>query len=400
MEQIFETNDKFPFNALTIGKPVSVSGGNFFIRYSLNEKPLYIQPPKCSIKQIFIKTGKKMYCDFVFHQENEQFIRWMENLENLSQQMIFDHREKWFESELELHDIENSFTSPLKIYKSGKSYIVRTNIPTVLGKPGVKIYDEDENDLLFDQIKENTNVMVILEIQGIRCSSRSFQIDIELKQMMVLKPDNLFNTCILKKKTVSNDSFVPIVAESVVIEQNNNSVRQSIKEPVVVNHTEDLGEKKDSSFVFVKDDTPPVENILKESSVSDEMVRSLVSEEEKETEGGEKTPIKINTDGLANDLCEVDFNLEEMSDTDRISIKQRKDVYYEMYREARQKAKVARDLALSAYLEAKRIKNTYMLDDVESSDEDDEDEDDEEDEDEDDENENENKNENEEKNEQ
>jgi hypothetical protein len=39
-----------------------------------------------------------------------------------------------------------------------------------------------------------------------------------------------------------------------------------------------------------------------------------------------------------------------------------------MYREARRKAKVARDLALSSYLEAKRIKNTYMLDDIEDSD--------------------------------
>ena len=49
---------------------------------------------------------------------------------------------------------------------------------------------------------------------------------------------------------------------------------------------------------------------------------------------------------------------------DTISIKQRKDVYYEMYREALRKAKVAKDLALSAYLEAKHIKNKYMLDDI------------------------------------
>ena len=53
-----------------------------------------------------------------------------------------------------------------------------------------------------------------------------------------------------------------------------------------------------------------------------------------------------------------------MSETDTISIKQRKDVYYEMYREALQKAKVAKDLALSSYLEAKQIKNKYMLDDI------------------------------------
>ena len=35
-----------------------------------------------------------------------------------------------------------------------------------------------------------------------------------------------------------------------------------------------------------------------------------------------------------------------------------------MYREALQKAKMAKNLALTNYLEAKRIKNTYMLDDL------------------------------------
>ena len=42
-----------------------------------------------------------------------------------------------------------------------------------------------------------------------------------------------------------------------------------------------------------------------------------------------------------------------------------------MYKEAKRKAKIARDLALSSYLEAKRIKNTYMLDDIDDSEEDD-----------------------------
>jgi hypothetical protein len=64
----------------------------------------------------------------------------------------------------------------------------------------------------------------------------------------------------------------------------------------------------------------------------------------------------------------VEFNLEELSNSDSIQIKKRNEVYYEMYREARRKAKIARDLALSSYLEAKRIKNTYMLDDIKDSD--------------------------------
>ena len=39
-----------------------------------------------------------------------------------------------------------------------------------------------------------------------------------------------------------------------------------------------------------------------------------------------------------------------------------------MYREALKKAKVAKELALTNYLEAKRIKNTYMLTDLNDDD--------------------------------
>jgi hypothetical protein len=74
---------------------------------------------------------------------------------------------------------------------------------------------------------------------------------------------------------------------------------------------------------------------------------------------------KIN---YSNGLEEVEFQLEELPETEIIQIKKRNEVYYEMYREARRKAKIARNLALSSYLEAKRIKNTYMLEDIKDSD--------------------------------
>ena len=71
-----------------------------------------------------------------------------------------------------------------------------------------------------------------------------------------------------------------------------------------------------------------------------------------------------------DEIEEIQLNLVEITDNETFQIKKRNDVYYEMYREARKKAKIARDLALSSYLEAKRIKNTYMLDDIKDSDSD------------------------------
>lgn len=382
MSKIYKTTDDFPFQQLNIGKPVSAPGGNFFIRYSIDEMPLYIQPPKCLVKQVLNKTGKRMYCDFVFHQENEQFIRWMENLENKSQQLIFKNKSQWFESDLDIQDIENSFTSPLKIYKSGKSYIVRTNIQTRNGKPVVKIYDEDEKEVLLDQIKENMNVMVILEIQGIRCSLRSFQIEIELKQMMVLKPDDLFDTCILKsrKDTKTEDLGITSTSTPVVAAAEAEAPIQSSEtfitheyspiEPTEPLHpspppTVDLFEPKPVvSYTVPEPDSLQMDKT--DTVTTEESIQPPENFVCSQPSGFTESSDAAGPVGAADsfELREVDFDLEEMSETDTISIKQRKDVYYEMYREALQKAKVAKDLALSAYLEAKHIKNKYMLEDI------------------------------------
>jgi len=70
------------------------------------------------------------------------------------------------------------------------------------------------------------------------------------------------------------------------------------------------------------------------------------------------------------DLEEIHLTLDKINENDSFSIKNKNSVYYDMYKEAKRKAKVARDLALSSYLEAKRIKNLYMLEDTTDSDSD------------------------------
>jgi hypothetical protein len=351
MDHIYDTNSSFQFDKLILNKPVS-QGGNFFIRYSINEYPLYIRPPKSSIKQHSIKNSKKSHCDLLFSQENEGFIQWMENLENHTQKIIFENRAQWFESELELEDIENSFTSPMKTYKSGKFYIVRTNITPRLGKITLKIYDENERDVSLEDIAENTTVMTILEVQGVKCSARNFQIEIELKQMMTLKPVDLFETCILRVGSATTNN--PKHYENVSPGDLGNSIEGPILEKTInniMNEEEKEEESKETQETLVK-----------------ECESSTVDSEENVTETENISPPPPTEIVESNELCEIDFNLDEMPESDIVKIKQRDDVYYEMYREARRKAKLAKDLALSAYLEAKQIKNKYMLDDISDSD--------------------------------
>lgn len=371
MEQIYETNDSFQFDKLTLSKPILVSGGNYFIRCLVNNSPLYIQPPKCSTKQGIVLAGKRYYTDLMFTNLNEDFIRWMENLENHCQQFIFKNREKWFDSDMEIHDIENYFTSPLKLYKSGKYYIARCNVASALGKPTLKIYDENEQEVESKTLTDKTNIMTILEIQGIKCSARSFQIELEVKQMMALKPSNLFEKCIIRPKaplqgedTVKPDNKEidgPSDPTLAIMEEGTGDVVETVEE-----------EKEKGKEEDMVNDEPGPALVISESSIDE----APATESEKPSETEEVLP-KIDT--TIESMEEVTFDLEELPVEDSIQLKRRNDVYYEMYREARRKAKESRDLALLSYLEAKRIKNTYMLDDIKDSDESDLDMDEEED---------------------
>lgn len=354
MENIFEATDKFNFEKLILTKPISIPGGNYFIKCLINENPLYLQPPRCKTKQGIIKAGKRIYSDLMFSNENDQFIRWMENLETHCQKYIYKNRAQWFEGDLELHDIENYFTSPLKVYKSGKYYTLRTNITPVLGKPSLKIYDENEKQVELDSINDNMDIITILEIQGIKCSQRSFQIEIEIKQMLVMKPKNLFEKCLIKPRITDSNSDNHI-------DEDISEEPKTITEPVVENNDENH-----IDIITEESEIQEQAEVLAEITDETPILDTLLNEPEKlETKEDIKNEIKIDD---PNEIQEVEFNLEELNASDSIQIKKRNEVYYEMYREARRKAKIARDLALSSYLEAKRIKNTYMLDDIKDSD--------------------------------
>jgi hypothetical protein len=357
MDGIYETNDSFDFNKLILISPTNVQGGNYFIKFRINDSPLYIQPPKCKTKQGITKGGKRLYCDFMFTHENEGFIQWMENLENYCRKIIFENRTKWFETELDEHDIENSFTSPLKLFKSGKYYIARTNVPTLLGKCSLKVYNEDEEEVDIDSIKENTNVVSILEVQGIKCSLRNFQIELELKQMMVMKPTNLFETCILKKKGQPVNNNLSIEDNVTHDDGVDNTVAYEESSESNIVDSNNISETEDSLEKFSVTE-PTISNSQTEETTSSEYNNeALVDNLDEET----VQPKKI-TDGFE----EVIFDLDSLPKHESIQIKKRNDIYYEMYREAKRKAKIARDLAISSYLEAKRIKNSYLLDDTDS----------------------------------
>ena len=407
MDSILEATDNFQFGSVKLSKPKSTTGGNWLIKFGINNNPLYLQTPKCNTRNGFLKAGKRYYTDLVFSNDNDEFIRWIENLENMCHEHLHENRATWFDSNLmlERHDIENYFTSPMKIYKTGKYYILRVNVETNLGVPALTIYNENNNKVDIDTITDKQDVISILEFKGIKCSSTSFQIDIEMKQMVTIKPVKIFSNCVIRLPSQSGNSSMyeeededepePEEKEKEKEEEEEGEgegereeeeKQNNLEKPMLSNENAentdiDIPTLEKSNEIDVgsldkdNNDTQNLEvpmistiseinNIDTEETILEKNDVNPDNRDESTNNIDEENDLHVDT----NELQEFKIDLDDLTEDVNINIKKDKDIYYEMYREACRKAKIARDLALSSYLEAKRIKNQYMLDDLTESD--------------------------------
>lgn len=355
MDDIIEPTMDYDFSKLYFGPPSSLAGGAYFTRimYSTN-KPLFIQTPKSLTKQGFVKSGKKIYVDLMFDNNDTVFINWIENLEAKCQDLIYAKRDAWFESKLEKDDIEGAFTSPFKIFKSGKYYLLRVNV-----KQNIKIYDEANQVVPIENIGNDKTIISILEIQGLKFTSRNFQIEIELKQSMIVNPDPFLDECFIKKPV----KRVPVKEEQIDLDE---LINQSVKD-----------------LQSTKTDTKPVEKYIDlETSFTEEkemanmdvkdnstskMDANILGLEEAEITFPEEVIEEVIEEDPA-ELKEVDLSSALDNSLEAIQLKKPNQVYYEIYQKAREKAKEAKKNAVLAYLEMKNIKKTYMLDDIDESD--------------------------------
>lgn len=303
MEHIIEPTMDYNFTNLTLGKPISQPSSIYLSHVFLNNTKLYVQTPKCITKNGFVKVGKKMYCDLMISHEDAVFINWIERLESACQDRIFNKRMEWFQTEMSKEDIETSFTSPLKIFKSGMYYILRVNV-----KPVIKIYNDMNAEINIETVNEETNMISIVEVQGIKFTSRNFQIEFELKQSMVVSPDPFLDNCFIKKKS----SQVPLeITTTTNIDSESCKNVEKIEEPLVLDN--------------------------------DEYKESI------------EEPPKIDSELSEFDL---DVSLEEL---ETIELKKPNEVYYQLYKQTMERAKLAKDEYNKLSLEARTIKEKYNL---------------------------------------
>ena len=361
MENIVQPTPDFDFNQINLESPSPLQGGSFFTKINFSDKlkPLYLQLPKCKSKQGIIKntTSKKQYCDLMFNSYEQDLLTWFENLEIRCRELIYNKKDLWFQTEIDSHDIEELFNSPIKYYKSGKFLIVRAGIPNHkhIRKDYCLVYDENERLLTLDDINEINEMIPLVHIDGIKFSSKSFQIEIHLPQVMVMKsPEEIKTKCIINSSREKSSSIIEEPLESIENNLQNKkdlSLEETQEKETQEKETIEKEELKKNKGDLGNNETPQENNIQKlESADLDKIITQTDSLEEAD---------------ILN-MKEMDISLDDNNES--ITLKDPSEVYYEIYKTARSRAKHMRQAAVEAYLEAKNIKTKYMLDDCESDD--------------------------------
>jgi len=379
----------FEFNKLTLESPISIPGGSFFAKLLYNGTPLIIQTTRAGTKQGINKIGKKYYCDLVFDNSSELIIHWFENLENKCKQIIYDKTNIWFETPLTQDDIDDTFISIIKVFKSGRLYNIRTSIKTNTEQdiPLVKIYNESYSSIPIEQITNETYFNCLLEIKGIRFSAKNFQIEMETKHIMVLEEDKILNNYFIHKVEPAINTFpVEKIALNNTVKLNavsSSKTDDSLNEQMATASNISTSTNAELSFLDAianeRNKYNNNNNVVMNTSVNDlDMIDADNDMENLTSASAEKVDVvDSNNDNREIDMNDIIDNLDEENDrcededdmkevilevpSETINLKKKEDYYYELYKDAKIKAKEAKKNAILAYLAAKNIKNTYML---------------------------------------
>jgi len=427
MTKVHEANQDYPFEQLSLANPHGIQGGAFFSKLLLNEEhPCLFQTPKCLTKNGIVRTGKKTYCDLIIASNNDTFLNFLQEFEKRIQHLIYEKRNLWFHNEMEMENIEYFFNPVLRTYK--KQYVTRAYVRQpkhIKNLKSLQIYDENENILSLNDVSKGNKIISIVEGLGIKFTSSSFHLDLCLRQIMVLEDKPLFEKCLIqtaRSTFLTEQPLIPLITQNNIsksgpllkkeehivpapAQTSLGSMELNLEKevPAAELPENDREEAEADTFTNVEKEVAN-EDYVEKHEAPDNNAEKEMKEQAGEGGSGGDTPLSPNIEltiiekegEVATDsedeetiavtpsppptnkkvgalekkaaLCEI--KLELPPDEDPIHLKKPIEVYRELYSHALQKARVARKQYVQAFLEAKKIKNTFLSSEIEDSDDD------------------------------
>lgn len=184
-------HDELDFKKINYNKPEK-QGVIYYSSMNYDNKPFYLQTPKMTCKNGFkdiinsntsLLETEPVNMDYSFYDS-------MLSLDEKNVKYTFENNKSWFDKNIPLEIIDNMYKRNNKPVKKNSKPRFSFKVPMIKDKVQCQIYDQKKICVDFEKIQENTEVVLILHVKGLKFLKQHYYCDIYISQIKVFLEGN------------------------------------------------------------------------------------------------------------------------------------------------------------------------------------------------------------------
>ena len=184
------------------------NGQSYFSSISYGDalKPFYIQTPKLICKtNISEMSGKKVpYLDVEVPSGKMNVYDFLLSLDDNNIKTTVKKSEEWFGKELPLQAIDDMYRRTTKPFKKNTAPQIRLRLPLIKNEIKCGVYNQNRIFVGTDEVKEGSEVVLILHIRGLKILKTTYYCDCYITQIKLFQEkESKFN--IIKDYSILDD---------------------------------------------------------------------------------------------------------------------------------------------------------------------------------------------------
>lgn len=365
------------------------------LQFDTSDERLYLQLPICTTKNGIVDLSSKTYTDLMFDNtmsDVDNMVNAFLLIESACAQGLYEHSDEWFgdgDEKLTKEQFEDMVDSVIRLVKRQSNVCLRVSIP--VSTRSIKhadtlrceVYTKEGHTRSLSDIKADTRILPLVQVKDLKISPTSISLGLIMVECMIMNGDEKAE--VQKSRRIMLDQGVHDTREAMENAIDETTI-QSVPSSTVTNASV---EDKADDVSYSNDECHNVNEDISQGEL-EEVSLSVVgdSEEELALDDGQTTDGDATEDEddeeviLAENRTQVQERKNEDDNNDGlieirnlaivedepIRLKKPDEVYKDIYKAAIEKARRLRQVALEAYLDAKKIKARYMLESIEDSD--------------------------------
>ena len=273
-------------------EPAKTAGGcllsRTFYKHIDQEIPIYIQTPRLRVNSDLEILDSKTYLELELDKKHINFYEFINNIDDQNIRETFKNSEDWFQEKLPMDVVDDYYKTNIKMRKYNKSPIIKFKIPIYKNntKRSCDIFGDDLKPIEVNEIKQKTDVICILELEGIKFFKQRFETEWKVVQLRVYKSKEESLPCLINESFLSDNEDTengdPFPEDGISL---NSSITSDIGE------SDNFKSHKINNEEIVKNISiqVPIDNKNNKNSVNIEKVDENISLEITSPESGESS---------------------------------------------------------------------------------------------------------------